>query len=457
MRTIVAKFSQRRAVMRSSIPYTKLMNICVLGRQPAIGLAELESLYGAKAIRAARSHIATVDADIDFDRLGSVVKSATHLTTVASINPQKVFDYARRALPKFIADFPEGKIKLGVSLYGLDLPLHKQNALALSLKKVLRDSGRSVRVVPNTDSALSSAQTYHNQLTSELGCELIFVRDGTTTLIGRVAHVQNINEYTERDRDRPKRDTRVGMLPPKLAQTIINLAAGESRTSGETTPAGRSSIPFQNNLQPKTDQAPGPLSVLERSRSDDGMDESAGQRILLDPFCGTGVILQEATLMGYQTYGTDIEPRMIEYSRANLDWLAQRTDNTPETPRLEIGDATKHIWHPPIDIVACEGYLGTPFASEPPEAALKDTIMTCNLIMKKFLANIHGQLKPGTRLCIAAPTWFVRGRTYHLPCIDSLTALGYMRVAFTHTTDQQLIYHRDDQIVGRELLVLMTS
>lgn len=154
MRTIVAKFSQRRAVMRSSIPYTKLMNICVLGRQPAIGLAELESLYGAKAIRAARSHIATVDADIDFDRLGSVVKSATHLTTVASINPQKVFDYARRALPKFIADFPEGKIKLGVSLYGLDLPLHKQNALALSLKKVLRDSGRSVRVVPNTDSAL---------------------------------------------------------------------------------------------------------------------------------------------------------------------------------------------------------------------------------------------------------------------------------------------------------------
>ncbi len=385
------------------------MTITILGRQPAIGLAELESLYGAEAVRSVRSDAATVDASVDFDRLGSIVKAAEYLATVESTNAQKVFDYARRALSEFISDFPDGKIKLGVSLYGLDMPVQKQNANTLSLKKVLRDVGRSVRVVPNTDPALSSAQTYHNQLTSDLGCELIFVRDANATLIGRVRHVQNINEYTERDRDRPKRDTRVGMLPPKLAQTIINLASGPKNGG-----------------------------------------------VLLDPFCGTGVVLQEAGLMGFDVYGTDIEERMIRYTRDNLNWLIDRGAARFER-YYEVADATEHTWRQPVNVVACEGYLGTPFASEPPEAALKDSIVTCNLIMKKFLANIHEQLSPGTRICVAAPSWFVRGRNHHLPCIGSLAELGYERVSFTHAKNDDLIYHREDQIVGRELLVLIVS
>lgn len=385
------------------------MTITILGRQPAIGLAELESLYGSESVRPVGSTAALVDGDVDFARLGGSVKAATHLATVDSVNAQKVFDYARRALPEFVADLPEGKVKLGTSLYGLDMPVQKQNANTLSLKKVLRDVGRSVRVVPNTDPALSSAQTYHNQLTSQVGCELVMVRDGDKTLIGRVTHVQNINEYTERDRDRPKRDARVGMLPPKLAQTIINLAT---------------------------------------SNRDRG--------VLLDPFCGTGVVLQEAGLMGFDVYGTDLEERMVRYTRDNLNWLMERSSITFDR-YYEVADATDHTWRQPVDIVACEGYLGTPFANEPPEAALKDSIMTCNIILKKFLSNIHEQLAPGTRLCVAAPSWFVRDHTHHLPCIGSLNELGYSRVAFQHASSEDLIYHREDQVVGRELLVLTVN
>lgn len=385
------------------------MTITILGRQPAIGLAELESLYGSESVRPVGSTAALVDGDVDFARLGGSVKAATHLATVDSVNAQKVFDYARRALPEFVADLPEGKVKLGTSLYGLDMPVQKQNANTLSLKKVLRDVGRSVRVVPNTDPALSSAQTYHNQLTSQVGCELVMVRDGDKTLIGRVTHVQNINEYTERDRDRPKRDARVGMLPPKLAQTIINLAT---------------------------------------SNRDRG--------VLLDPFCGTGVVLQEAGLMGFDVYGTDLEERMVRYTRDNLNWLMERSSITFDR-YYEVADATDHTWRQPVDIVACEGYLGTPFANEPPEAALKDSIMTCNIILKKFLSNIQEQLAPGTRLCVAAPSWFVRDHTHHLPCIGSLNELGYSRVAFQHASSEDLIYHREDQVVGRELLVLTVN
>jgi 2-polyprenyl-3-methyl-5-hydroxy-6-metoxy-1,4-benzoquinol methylase len=100
--------------------------------------------------------------------------------------------------------------------------------------------------------------------------------------------VQDIEAYGARDQARPARDARVGMLPPKLAQTIINLAAGRPET----------------RMDKHWDSA-------------DGL----GRFMVLDPFCGTGVILQEALLMGYSVYGSDIEPRMAEYTKKNLQWL----------------------------------------------------------------------------------------------------------------------------------------
>ncbi len=157
--------------------------------------------------------------------------------------------------------------------------------------------------------------------------------------------------------------------------------------------------------------------------------------------------------MGYSAYGTDIDQRMIDYSKVNLEWLKEKYNIENVHYLLEVQDATNGRWGQPF-AVACEGYLGTPFANVPASSAFKDSVMTCNLIMKKFLRNIHGQIPAGTRLCIAAPAWFLYGQTHHLPCLDSLGELGYQRTAFTHARDQDLIYHRDDQIVGRELVVI---
>lgn len=43
---------------------------------------------------------------------------------------------------------------------------------------------------------------------------------------------------------------------------------------------------------------------------------------VLDPFCGTGGILIEAALLGYQALGSDIDPRMIEGSERNLQAMS---------------------------------------------------------------------------------------------------------------------------------------
>jgi tRNA (guanine10-N2)-dimethyltransferase len=248
-------------------------------------------------------------------------------------------------------------------------------------------------------------------------------------VVAQTIKVQDIASYTLRDRSRPKRDSRVGMLPPKLAQIIINLAAGQLPTDKLANicdiPAG--------------DVIPRPVLGLT----------------VLDPFCGTGVVLQEAALMGYETYGTDIEQRMIDYTAANLAWLKQ-TYRLDIRATLEKGDATSHSWNQTtVDMVACESYLGRPFTTHPSDEVLNQTSSECNLIIKKFLRNIHGQLQSGSRLCVAVPAWQIRKHEFkHLPLLDSLEEIGYNRLSFEHAKTQDLLYYREDQIVARELLVL---
>ena len=283
------------------------MTLCILGRQPLLGLAELEQLFGSSAVRPIAGGFAQVDAEVDLDRLGGSVKTAKHLTTIQGTNPQKAFDYCRRELPKHLQYLPEGKLKLGVSLYGLDMPVAKLNANVLSLKKAVKSAGKSVRVVPNTELALSSAQTYHNKLTAELGMELVLVKDGENILLGQVLQVQDISAYAARDQARPKTDAFVGMLPPKLAQIMINLAMPQtssddvkfSRTSAARVSAAASATETRHE------------AVLEDFDSSREIENSNKLRIL-DPFCGTGVVLQEASLLGYNAYGTDLSEKMVD-------------------------------------------------------------------------------------------------------------------------------------------------
>lgn len=423
-------------------------SVCILGRQPALGLAELESLYGAKLVSNLAPRAAGLNlhiSEVDFARLGG----STRLAHVLSELPSTHWNAVEKALPELITELgltlPDGKIQLGLSAFGLQVSPAKLNAAGLTLKKALRARlDRSARVIPNPELELSTAQVLHNHLTGPTGIELLLIAtDAGHTVIARTAEVQDIESYTLRDRSRPKRDARVGMLPPKLAQIIINLAN------------------------------PSPGSYV------------------VDPFCGTGVLLQEALLMGFSVYGADIEQRMVDYSQSNLEWLLGHKDwlrkNIEEHKSraiiLEHQDATTFQAHNTagVETVASEVYLGRPFTAKPSAEVLAQTVSEVNLILKKFLRNIHDQLAPGTRLCLAVPAWNMQPtsevskyrsigknaaqppdvdtsgigyRFKHLPLIDQISDLGYNRVKFEHIREEQLIYFREDQIVARELLIL---
>lgn len=390
-----------------------LQSIVILGRQPALGLAELESLYGADNVSVVSAQAAglTLHAhDIDFKRLGGSTRLAHVLAEIPSTDWERV----ERELPKLVTELgltlPDGKIQLGLSAFGLKISPAKLNAAGLTLKKVLRSKlERSVRVTPNPELELNTAQVLHNHLTGPTGIELLLVATSDNrTVIARTTQVQDIDSYTLRDRGRPKRDARVGMLPPKLAQIIINLATGPAKAG-----------------------------------------------LVLDPFCGTGVVLQEAELMGLTAYGTDLEPRMVEYSKGNMEWLQDAFRLDKELPKIEVGDATSHTWDPQPSFVAAETYLGRPFTETPAPDVLTTTIGDCNRILTKFLRNVWESIPYGTRLCLAVPAWQTApGRFRHLPLIDDVVNLGYNRVSFEHVRGEQLLYYREDQTVARELLVL---
>lgn len=381
--------------------------VAILGRQPALGVAELESLFGAEVLKPFGGMAAEIDVqptDFPMGRLGGTMKAAKLLVRLPFTDWEMIERYLMMALPKHLPYVPDGKIRLGLSAYGFKLSVKRQNATGLELKKAVKAAGRSVRAVPNVTNELNAAQVLHNQLTGPTGMEFLLIADGQQTVLAQTFAVQDIDAYAARDQKRPKRDAKVGMLPPKLAQIIVNLA------------------------------------------------KPAAGATVLDPFCGTGVVLQEALLMGYDAYGTDLEPRMVEFSEANLTWLAE-THKLARAFTLKTGDATEFKWEK-FDSVACETYLGRPFSGPPTPPVLAKVMQDVDTIHVKFLKNLAKQTKPGFQACIAVPAWRTKSGFKHLKMLDRLEELGYTRVSFAHVGSGNLLYHRDDQIVARELVVL---
>lgn len=385
------------------------MQIIILGRQPQLGLAELESRFPAADLNVINHQVACIDVDqIDVQTFGGILKSGEILYEIPG---RFLSDISKKLIDRLTHDFlkSENKITLGISVYTPGFKPYEIQKIGLAVKNNLKKSGHSLRLIPNTSSTLSTAVAHHNKLgLSQNKIELLLVRSGNHFIVAKSNGAQNITAYAKRDQARPKRDAFVGMLPPKLAQIMINLAL--------------------------TDKVP---------------------TTLLDPFCGTGVILQEAALMHFdKVYGTDLSDKMILYSQENLDWL-KRTHYVEIDYELHSGDAMKTKWDHNIDFVVSETYLGQPFSSPPRAAKLSEVVENCNHITLEFLQNLHKQIKTGTSICIAIPAWRDNyGHFTHLPLIGHLQKIGYRRRQFKHVFDEELLYYREDQVVARELLVL---
>lgn len=388
------------------------MHIALLGRQPALSMAELECLYGDKAVRWFSDTTALVNSpSFDFERLGGSQK--------AGLVVSELFGDWKHVSQTIVEAYSKswsghiGKITLGISAYGFPITAREVQKTGVTLKLKLKKSGTSLRLIPNNEPALNTATSHHNKLgLSDNHVELLVIRASSgNVVIAESVGAQNITALAARDQARPKTDAFVGMLPPKLARMMVNMIGSHSNDASQST--------------------------------------------ILDPFCGTGVVLQEAALLGYPVYGTDLSEKMVDYSQQNLTWLSEKY-RIQTIMSVEHGDAMTYRWRDPIHAVVSEAYLGQPFSAPPSPAKLIEVKKTCNYIVSEFLKNLAAQIAPGTRLCLAVPAWRDNQGTFtHLPFIHALNKLGYARMPLVTVRHEQLVYYRETQVVARELLVLV--
>ncbi len=377
--------------------------IAILGRLDKLGLAELLARHPDKVVSVHNQFVELSKPIKDPQNFGGLIRLCEVVGKTRDTSWRGFIAEIERTVGESYSD---GKVKLAVNTEGIKLNPKRQQADLLEMKKRLRKAGLSIRLIMASEGRVNAAQVKANKLTAEGNFEFMSLKIDDELLVLRSTWVQDVDDYAARDYDRPKRDGFVGMLPPKLTQIMLNLA-----------------------------QAP------------------SGGRVL-DPFCGTGVVLQEALLMGYSAFGSDLSDRMVDYSQKNLRWLADERGELPNW-EVEAGDAQNHQWKSPIDAVVSEVYLGEPQRSIPNESQLRSLLKSSEKLLSAFLENLNPQLKSGTPIVLAIPAWKTHRKTWvNSPVIDSLNRLGYTRTSFSGVSQNDLLYFRPDQFVARRLVVL---
>lgn len=395
----------------------------ILGHQPAISLAELQAVWQKKAwqarILAVDQEFVVVDLKITeqevlklIDILGGTIKGGV-CEQVSEIKKSEV-------LKILTGNHPAGqKIFFGLSYYGIRQPdaLLKEplKVFALKIKRTLSEIGHSVRWVQSKEHMLSSVIVAKNKLL-EGGGEIVFLDLKTEIWLGRTLAVQGFKDFGQRDFGRPQRDMESGMLPPKLARVMLNLSQAET------------------------------------------------EDVVLDPFCGSGTVLQEALVLGYQEiWGSDLSQKAIADTEANLKWLAE-LDHKQVAGKcsVKIGDAQKltEIWpEKSVDAIVSEPYLG-PNRGHFEVSKIKEELQR---LYSETLKQFHKVLKPGGVVVWLWPVWQAgAGDLIFVPAVD-LAAAGFaiepllpevweQKLGVRKSPRGGLIYVRVGQKVAREVL-----
>jgi tRNA (guanine10-N2)-dimethyltransferase len=229
----------------------------------------------------------------------------------------------------FLKEFnkSEDRVVFGISLLGeLDRSdARRDNSfikkLANQIKKGLREGGLSARFLIPRGSGfeLNAAQVINNDIL-EKGFELSIIRNKQRgeEIYGNTIAIQDLEGYVERDMNRPYSDIKMGVLPPKLARMMVNFTGLKDGT-------------------------------------------------IWDPFCGSGTILMEAAVLGYNFVGSDIDENALYYSEENIKWLNKQGylgNVVYELFKLDVTDPDKEVIkelkNTKIDAIVCEPFMGPP-------------------------------------------------------------------------------------------------
>lgn len=376
--------------------------IFILGTWPEISKKEISSLLNDSSdslILAGPNFVicqTAKNAPELIKALGGTVKIAKfigEIDSLADLDSQKWQSYLN------ISDYDK-KINFAFSLYNDSWKSYKEVELvAFKLKKDFKNQGYKARYVSSRQKELSSVIVKKNNL---LGQELIIIKTEDNFLLGLTQSVQDFANYSLRDFKRPERDDRSGMLPPKLAQMMINLA-GDDR-----------------------------------------------KKIILDPFCGSGTVLQEALMLGFKKiHGTDLSQKAISDSQKNITWLREKLKISAEV-KLQKIDATKlsdYFKNQSIDLIVTEPFMGDArfvHAQKNIKNLSNLKLELQNLYISAF-KQFQKILKKDGQVVFVFPIFNIYGSRLETIDKQSILKLGFKLIS------DELVYSRENQKVERQL------
>ncbi len=233
------------------------------------------------------------------------------------------------------------KCKFSVSSFIEGPSKKKENLkkLGMKIKNWLIEEGVRARFVSSMKDQQTSTVLLEKNHVIEDGFEINLLQINAKQYWGFTLALQDFEGFAKRDFGRPRPNKLKGMLPPKLARIMVNLAMQKPEST------------------------------------------------IYDPFCGSGGILQEALLLKYAALGSDIDPISIDETKENLEWL-KKTFNTHSPVDIQLNDATKGLLGVKFDAIVTEPYLGPVLTRELTEDGYQKAISDVLPVYKSFLDNL---------------------------------------------------------------------
>lgn len=373
----------------------------VLGRTPELSRREIESTLGRAHASISSlnvtSGVALVKASPTpskqwFHRLGGSVKFGRVLAE-AQPDPAHLVEVMGSVV---------GALRdVGLSALGERVPL-------LDLGKALKRAKRAKRfVLPTSGTLLTAAQS--KQLRGDADREFLILASSTAWTLIEVTAVQDIDEQTRRDREAPEAHARRGMLPTKLARTMVNLGLG--------------------------------------------LVSEIGSPRVLDPFAGTGRVLMEARLLGLSVAGADIDPVAVKATIRNLDWLdetyrLEATDWTERIIQSPVAELARHLGSNAADLIITEPFLGPPQRHALSDEEIRRLFHDLRPLYLDLFRASQTLLAPTGGLVVVFPV--VGTQSLLAEIVDNLPGLGY------HVVDSIRVT-RPDQVISRDVVMLRSS
>lgn len=332
-------------------------------------------------------------------------------------------------IPKMlVAETAKAKGKVTFAIRSVGVPPAKVRALYRDCKEALVKAGRSARYIGNEKQPAATIQLHQEGLLDGTGgCEIVILQSGDDDLwIGRTVAAQDPDAYTMRDMEKPVRDTRVGLLPPKLAQIMLNFGLWAAK-----------------EVNPKKTE---PIVVY-------------------DPFCGTGVIPIECLHRGWPVFASDVSAKAVTGTEKNLEWIRKKEEiKKKDVPsRVWKQDARKPFEfeeEDTVDVIVTETHLGPALSDRPLSKDAGKMRSEVDALEVECLENAAESL-PGVPLVVTFPVWFLKTGTIRLERVwKTAEKLGYEAKlpegAQSDNPDHPTItYRRPDQFVGREIVVFV--